>query len=156
MFHRMLVMEEDGGNLCLDLSEETPDSPSRSRQRLLRKNDATPVARSLFVRQEGINTAQHRPLRRFGTPPHRVVESSTPRIPQVLSSGLLTPGSGGRGYRKRWLGMEAPATPTKQNHIFASPACVVDDDISDSDSYGWDEELVAAMLDKSDQVEPLA
>ncbi|KAE8369824.1 hypothetical protein BDV27DRAFT_120237 [Aspergillus caelatus] len=138
-----------------DLSEETLDSPSRSRQRLLRGDDSTPVARSLFV-QEGINTARRRPLRRFGTPPHRLVETSTPRNLEIISSGLLTPGSGGRGYRKRWLGMEAPATPTKQNHIFASPACVVDDDVSDSDSYGWDEELVAAMLDSSDQVEPLA
>ncbi|KAE8142353.1 hypothetical protein BDV38DRAFT_236388 [Aspergillus pseudotamarii] len=139
-----------------DLSDETLDSPSQSRQRMLRKDGSTPVARSLFVRQGDMNTARHRPLRRFGTPPHRVVESNTPRNPEITSSGLLTPGSGGRGYRKRWLGLEAPATPTKRNHIFASPACVVDDDISDSDSYGWDEELTLAMLEKSDQVEPLA
>ncbi|KAB8262927.1 hypothetical protein BDV32DRAFT_119755 [Aspergillus pseudonomiae] len=136
-----------------DLSEGTLDSPSRSRQRMLGKDESTPVARSLFVRQEGMGTVRHQPLQRLGTSPHRVGDSSTPQNPRLLSSGLFTPGSG-RGHRKRWIGMDAPATPTKQNHIFASPACVLDHDTNDSDSYGWDEELVAAMLDKSDQVQP--
>ncbi|KAK6829149.1 hypothetical protein RU639_003666 [Aspergillus parasiticus] len=137
-----------------DSSEDTLCSPSRRRQRLLRKDISTPVARSLFVWQEGMDTVRRQPLRRPETPPHRVADSSTPR-PELVSSGLFTPGSGGRGQKKGWLAMDAPITPTKQNHIFASPACVVDNDISDSD-YGWDEELVAAMLDKSDQIQPSA
>ncbi|OGM41714.1 hypothetical protein ABOM_009899 [Aspergillus bombycis] len=137
-----------------DLSEGTLDSPSRSRQRLFGKDESTPVAHSLFVWQEGMGTVRHQPLRRLETPPPRATDSSTPQNPELVSSGLFTPGSGARSHRKRWINTDAPATPTKQNRIFASPACVVEDDISDSDSYGWDEELVAAMLDKSDQVQP--
>ncbi|KAE8372217.1 hypothetical protein BDV26DRAFT_274606 [Aspergillus bertholletiae] len=136
-----------------DFSDETLGSPSQRRRRLLRKDASTPVARSLFACEEGMDTVQHRPIQRFGTPPHRVTDASTPRNPELVSSGRFTAGRGGQRYRKRWLGLGESVTPTKQNSIFASPACIMDDDISDTDSYGWDKELDAAMLDKSDQIQ---
>ncbi|KAB8238774.1 uncharacterized protein BDW43DRAFT_305678 [Aspergillus alliaceus] len=137
----------DDSELALDIL----NSPTRRRQRHLRDFEVTPTPRAPFEEQQNsTDSIQIRPLRRFRTPPDQISNPSTPQRAATLSSGLFTPPTA--GGRKHWNAVEAPVTPTKQRHTFASPACTLED-ISDSDSYGCDDELVAAMLDSSDQIQ---
>jgi hypothetical protein len=47
-------------------------------------------------------------------------------------------------------------TQTQQNPLSASTACRIDDINSDSDSYGWDADLAAAMVGQSGQIGALS
>ncbi|KAF7585852.1 hypothetical protein BBP40_009974 [Aspergillus hancockii] len=137
----------DGGGSFEDISDddapsEITDSPSRNRKEQGRREAKPPIPTGVT------DAVQFQPRRRLQTPPVTIAGPSIPRV-KPSASGLFTPGSG--SHRKQWQEREPPMTPTKQNRSSASATCLIDDDLSDSDSYGWDEDLASAMLDHSGQ-----